>query len=58
MKIIAKNNIVKPSEPILYIVPTNKPLMITSKIDTIDIEQLFIGQNVTIGFSAFDPGMS
>ena len=54
MKIIAKNNIVKPSEPILYIVPTNKPLMITSKIDTIDIEQLFIGQNVTIRFSAFD----
>ena len=27
--------------------------MITSKIDTIDIDQLFIGQ-VTIRFSAFD----
>ena len=54
MKLLSEKNIIQAGEPILYIVPLNKALIVTSKIDTIDIDQLFIGQNVTIRFSAFD----
>lgn len=46
--------VVRPADPILYIVPQDSPLVIATKIPAIHIDQVHIGQEAKLRFSAFD----
>jgi len=54
MQVHAIGAVVRPAEPLMYIVPTDRPLVIASRIDTIHIDQVFVGQQVSLRFSGFD----
>lgn len=53
-KFYALRAVVRPAETILFIVPQNTPLIISTRIPAIHIDQVHIGQSVSLHFSAFD----
>ena len=46
--------VLRPAEPVMFIVPQDSPLVITSRIETINIDQVNVGQTAVLRFSAFD----
>jgi HlyD family secretion protein len=46
--------VIRPADPVMYIVPTDTPLIVRTKIDTIHIDQIHLGQEANLRFSAFD----
>ncbi len=47
-------SVVRPAEPVAYIVPQDRPLVIAARIEPIHVDQVFVGQDVVLRFSAFD----
>lgn len=54
MKFFSERAVVQAAEAILYIVPQDSPLIISVQIPTIDIDQIYVGQEVSLRFPAFD----
>ena len=50
----ALRSVVRPADPILYVVPTGSPLVISSRIEAIHVDQVFVGQDAALRFSTFD----
>lgn len=53
MTIYALRSVVRPAEPILYIVPSDEELVVEARIETINIDQIYPGQDARLRFSAF-----
>jgi len=53
LQFFAPRSVIKPAEPVLYLVPQDRPLVIAVKVDTIHIDEVFIGQEVNLRFPAF-----
>lgn len=45
--------VIRSAEPVLYIVPQDRPLVIASQVSPIHIDQVHVGQKVELVFSAF-----
>ncbi|MFV2034005.1 MAG: HlyD family efflux transporter periplasmic adaptor subunit, partial [Halocynthiibacter sp.] len=54
LRVFAPRSVLRPADPVLYIVPQDRPLVIASRIDPINIDQVFVGQDVIVRFPAFD----
>lgn len=54
LQFFAPRSVIRPADPVLYLVPQDRPLVIVARVDTIHIDQIFIGQEVTLRFAAFD----
>jgi HlyD family secretion protein len=46
--------VIKPAEPVMYIVPKDTPLIVRTQVDPIHIDQVHVGQEAVLRFSAFD----
>ena len=47
-------SVIRPADPVLFLIPQDRPLVIASRVEPIHIDQVFVGQEVTVRFSAFD----
>ena len=54
MQFFAPRSVIRPADPVLYLVPQDRPLVIAAKVQTINIDQIFVGQEVILRFPAFD----
>ncbi|GAB4284206.1 MAG: HlyD family type I secretion periplasmic adaptor subunit [Roseovarius sp.] len=54
MAVFAVRSVVQPAEPLLYVVPQDRPLIINAQIDPIHIDKVHVGQPVILRFPAFD----
>lgn len=54
LTVFADNSVIRAAEPLLYIIPQDRPLVIMADVDPINIDQIKLGQDVTLRFSAFD----
>ncbi len=54
LQVHAVRSVVRAAEPVMYIVPNDRPLVVSSRIDPIHIDQVHVGQEVTLRFSTFD----
>jgi HlyD family type I secretion membrane fusion protein len=54
MTVHALQSVVRPAEPIMFIVPQDSPLVISSRVQVTDVDSVRIGQDATLHFSAFD----
>lgn len=54
MRVFALRSVVRPADPVLFIVPQDRPLIINAQVDPIHIDKLFVGQDVTLRLSALD----
>ncbi|VAW04944.1 Type I secretion membrane fusion protein, HlyD family [hydrothermal vent metagenome] len=54
MQVFALRSVIRPADPVLYIVPQDRPLIINAQVEPTDIDKIFVGQEVTLRFSALD----
>ncbi|WP_424967052.1 HlyD family type I secretion periplasmic adaptor subunit [Dinoroseobacter sp. S375] len=54
LTIFAERSVIRAAEPVLYLVPQDRPLIITSRVNPINVDEVFVGQEVNLRFSAFD----
>ncbi|MBS0124638.1 HlyD family type I secretion periplasmic adaptor subunit [Thetidibacter halocola] len=54
LTVFAPRSVVRPADPVLFIVPQDRPLVIAVQVPTIHIDQLFVQQEVALRFSALD----
>lgn len=54
MQFFAPRSVIRPADPVLYLVPQDRELVIAAKVQPTNIDQVFIGQEVTLRFPAFD----
>jgi HlyD family type I secretion membrane fusion protein len=53
-RVVAEQSVVQPAEPMMFIVPGDQPLQVSARIDPIDIDQVFPGQDVSLMFTTFN----
>ena len=54
LRVYGEQSVIRPAEPILFIVPQDRPLIIGVQVETIHVDQVHVGQEVVLRFSAFD----
>ena len=54
LQVHTPRSVIRPAEPVLYLVPQDRPLVIAAQVDPIHVDQIFIGQEVTLRFSGLD----
>lgn len=53
LAVTTPRSVVRPAEPVLYIIPQDRPLVIAVRVPTIHVDQVHVGQDVRLHFSAF-----
>lgn len=54
LQVFAERSVLRAADPVAYIIPQDRPLIIAARIQPIHIEQLQVNQSVILRFSAFD----
>ncbi len=54
MQVFARRSVIRPADPVLFIVPQDRPLVIQTRVDPIHIDSVFPGQPVTLRLPTFD----
>lgn len=54
LQVFAQQSVIRPADPVLYLIPQDRPLVIATQVQVIDVDQIFVGQDVTLRLSAFD----
>lgn len=54
LQVYAKRSVIRPADPVLFIIPQDRPLVIASQVETIHRDKLFLNQEVVLRFSALD----
>jgi HlyD family secretion protein len=53
LQVTAPRSVLRPADPVLYIIPQDRPLVISAQISPINIDEVHIGQEVRLVFSTF-----
>ena len=52
--VFALQSVVQPAAPLMYVIPQDTPLVVNARVEAINIDQVHIGQEVSLRFAAFD----
>ncbi len=47
-------SVIRPADPVLFLVPQDRPLVIAARVEPTDVDQIYLGQWVTLRMSALD----
>nr|WP_111301927.1 HlyD family type I secretion periplasmic adaptor subunit [Paracoccus saliphilus] len=53
MQVTSPRSVLRPADPLLFIIPQDRPLVIAARVATINIDEVQLGQPVVLRFSAF-----
>jgi len=53
LQVTTPQSVLRPAEPVLYVIPQDRPLVITARIAPIHIDEVSVGQTAELVFSAF-----
>lgn len=54
LQVQTPRSVLQAAQPVLYIVPQDRPLVIAARVEPIHIDQILVGQQVNLRFSALD----
>lgn len=54
MRVQTPRSVIRPADPVLFLIPQDRPLVIAARVDPIHIDQIVTGQAVNLRFSALD----
>ena len=54
MRVQTMRSVIRGADPVLFIIPQDRPLVIAARVDPIHIDQIITGQEVNLRFSALD----
>ena len=52
--VFAEKAVVQSAEPLMYVIPQDQPLIISTRVEAIHVDQVHMGQEATLKFSAFN----
>ena len=53
LQVTTPNSVIRPAEPLLYLIPQDRPLIIVAQIPPIHVDEVHVGQSVRVIFAAF-----
>ncbi len=53
LKVFGPRSVVRPADPLLFIVPQDRPLVIQARVEPVDVDKIFVGQEVVLRFATF-----
>jgi HlyD family secretion protein len=53
-QVFAPRSVIRPADPLLFIVPQDRPLVIAARVEPIHVDEIFVGQEVRLRFPAFN----
>ncbi|MEO9651592.1 MAG: HlyD family type I secretion periplasmic adaptor subunit [Roseobacter sp.] len=57
-RVFALQSVVSAAEPIMYIIPQDQPMVVSARVDPIHVDQVYVGQEASLRFSALDQRMT
>ncbi|MCA8882963.1 MAG: HlyD family type I secretion periplasmic adaptor subunit [Rhodobacteraceae bacterium] len=54
LQVFANRSVIRPADPVLFLVPQDRPLVISTRVEPIHIDQVHPGQEVSLRFSSLD----
>lgn len=54
LTVFTPRSVIRPAEPVLFLIPQDRPLVITVQVPPIHIDQVYVGQDTVLRFSALD----
>jgi HlyD family secretion protein len=54
LRVHAIRSVIRPADAVMFIVPTDTGMVIEARVEPIDVDQVFIGQEAALRFSAFN----
>lgn len=54
MTVFTPRSVLRAADPVLYIIPQDRPLIIAARVEPIKVDEIFVGQEVILRFSALD----
>ena len=54
LTVFTPRSVIRAAEPVMYLIPQDRPLIIAAQVSQINIDELFVSQDVTLRFSALD----
>ncbi|MHA6264725.1 HlyD family type I secretion periplasmic adaptor subunit [Arenibacterium sp. CAU 1754] len=54
LQVHTPRSVIRPADPVLYLVPQDRPLVIAARVEPIHVDQISVGQSVALRFSALD----
>ncbi|TQV70492.1 HlyD family type I secretion periplasmic adaptor subunit [Aliiroseovarius halocynthiae] len=54
LQVFSERAVVQPAQPVLFVVPQDRNLVIMTRVDPLNIDQIFVGQPVYLQFPAFN----
>ena len=52
--VFAEKAVVRAAEPLMYVVPQTQPLLVSARVEALDIDQIHVGQEARLRFTAFN----
>ena len=53
-KVFALQSVVRAAEPLMYLIPQDRPLVVSARVNAINIDEVHVGQEAVLVFAAFD----
>ncbi len=53
LQVTTPQSVIRPAEPVLYIIPQDRPLIIVAQVPPIHVDEIHVGQHVRVVFAAF-----
>ena len=54
LQVTTPRSVIRAADPVLFLIPQDRPLVIAARVAPINVDEIQIGQEVTLHFSAFD----
>jgi HlyD family secretion protein len=54
LRLFGPQSVVRPADPLMYIVPQDRPLLIEAQVQPMNVNEVYVGQEVILRFAAFD----
>lgn len=54
MRIFAERAVIRAADPVMFLVPQDRPLVIAAQVEPIHVDQVYVGQEVRLQFTAFN----
>lgn len=54
LQVTTPRSVIRPADPVLYLVPQDRPLVVAAQVDPVHVDQVFVGQSVSVRFPALD----
>lgn len=54
LQVFAEQSVVRPADPLLYIIPQDQALVVSARVESLNVNDIYVGQEAALRFPGFD----